>query len=141
MPTALPYLQRDQWPPPVLVGELLKCASALPHVLVRQSRMASPETVALSLPDEWATGSLEAFIDIPEFCHLHSVPQGGSYLTLPPALRLPVIELGWAEEHPAARTGSVSSCLVLVYAPRDARELASTLAIIELSYRFAGGRL
>lgn len=140
LPPALPYLQLDQWPPPALVAELLVRASALPDVLVRQSRMAAPDTVALALPDDCAFGLAEAFIDIPEFCHLHAVPQGGMHLTLPPALRVPVIELGWAEEHPAARTGSVSSCLVLVYAPRDRRELESALTIVELSRRFAGGR-
>jgi hypothetical protein len=140
MPESLPYLQLDQWPSPALVSELLARASALPHVLVRQSRMASPETVALALPDEFAFGIAEAFIDIPEFCHLHPLPRGGMHVTLPFAVRAPLLELGWVEEHPAARTGSVSPCLVQVYAPRDQRELAAAMSIIDLSLEFAGGR-
>jgi hypothetical protein len=141
MPSSLPYLQLDQWTSAVVVDELRAQASALPDVLVRQSRMASSDALALALPDECALGGAEAFIDIPEFCHLHAVPQGGLHLTLPLAVRGPLVQLGWAEEHPSARTGSVSPCLVLVYAPRDEKELASALAIVELSRRFAGGRL
>ncbi len=102
--------------------------------------MASPETVALALPDESAFGISEAFIDIPEFCHLHPAPQGGMHLTLPFAVRMLLTELGWVEEHPAARTGSVSPGLLQVYAPRDERELEVAMSIIELARGFAEGR-
>ncbi len=44
MPDVLPHIQLDQWPPVVQVAELLARAVKLRDVVVRQSRMASPDT-------------------------------------------------------------------------------------------------
>ena len=137
MAEVLPFIQLDQWPPEGLVAKVLARAASLPDVMVRQSRMASPETAALALLDEFAVGPAEAFIDLSEFCHLHAAPQGGILLTLPELILDPVIDLGWGELHPAAQTGSISPCLVAVYAPRDEREVAAALTLVEVSWRFA----
>jgi phospholipase/carboxylesterase len=141
MPEILPHIQVNQWPPAAQVAELIARAAHLQNVVVRQSRMASPDTAALALEDEYAVGPVEAFIDLPEFCHLHAPPEGGVHLTLPPAVMGAAIELGWGETHPAAQTGAVSPSLVAVYAPRDERELAAVMALVETSWRFARGRL
>src|SRR5690349_19005669 len=73
---ALPFRQIDQWPPADIYERLVESCAALPHVLMRESRMASCRTRALYLPDAMAGGPPEAFIDRPEFCHLHPLPEG-----------------------------------------------------------------
>lgn len=134
---ALPHRQLEQWPPAEIVEELAERSLKLPHVLPKQSRMASPQSVALSLPDDFATGPPDAFIDGHEFCHLHPLPEGGIHLTLPSEIRGPAIQMGWAEQHPAARIGVMPQTLVMVYAPRDRSELSVVLKLISSSYQFA----
>ena len=139
MPEVLPHIQLDQWPPDGLVGRLLARAASLDGVIVRQSRMAHPDSAALALSDDCASGPTEAFIDVPEFCHLHAAPPGGIHLTLPPAILGPAIAGAWAEIHPAARSGCISPYLAVVYAPRDERELAVSLVLVGASWSFARG--
>ena len=140
MPEVLPHIQLDQWPAPEFLHELLEWSVSLPDVTVQQSRMASPDSTALALADECAAGPPEAFIDLAEFCHLHAAPPGGVHLTLPSSIGETAVRLGWAESHPAAKSGSVTPCLIAVYAPRDRRELEAAMALIAASWRFARGR-
>ena len=134
---ALPHLQVEQWPPEEIVEQLVDRSLGLPYVRAQESRMASPQSLALSLPDRFAAGPPEAFIDNHEFCHLHPLPEGGIHLTLPGDIRRSAVAKGWAEPHPAARLGIMPQALVLVYAPRNARELATVLELISISYEFA----
>ncbi len=136
---ALPHLQLDQWPPADIAEELIGRALALPYVRPKQSRMASPQSLALSLPDEVAAGPAEAFIDDHEFCHLHPLPEGSIHLTLPPDVREAAVRVGWAEPHPISRMGVLSQAIVLVYAPRSPRELVIVLKLVSSSYRYARG--
>jgi luciferase-like monooxygenase len=136
----LPAIQLDQWPEAVMIHRLLDRAIRLPHVRARQSRMASPDAHALYVSDTHASGPGDAFIDGHEFCHLHAVPEGSIHLTLPPPIRESAIALGWAEEHPVVRAGSLSKCLVMAYAPRDEAELEAVMELITASWNFAQGR-
>lgn len=140
MQRALPHLQLDQWPPADAVEELIERSLEIPLVRSRQSRMASPNTHALYLADEFATGPLEAFIDDHEFCHLHPLPEGNIHLTLPKLLREEAVRLGWGERHPIAETGILTT-LVTVYAPRNLEELSAVLGLIVQSCQFARGKL
>jgi hypothetical protein len=139
VPERLPHMQLDQWPPAEVAVRLLARASMLPGVEIRQSRMASDTTSALSLVDGCAGGPPESFIDANEFCHVLPPPEGTIHLTLPPAERAFALASGWAEEHPVARAGALSRFLVTLYAPRDEGELAVALRLIESSWRFARG--
>jgi hypothetical protein len=134
---ALPHIQLEQWPPAEIVEELMERSLELPYVRPQQSRMASPQSLALSLPDRVATGPPDAFIDGHEFCHLHPLPEGSIHLTLPREIRASAVEMGWAEQHPAARIGVMPQALVMVYAPRNPGELAVVLELISSSYQFA----
>src|SRR5882724_2319163 len=80
---ALPHIQLDQWPPAAILEELIERCLELPFVRSQQSRMASPESRALALPDRLAGGPPDSFIDAHEFCHLHPLPEGSIHLTLP----------------------------------------------------------
>ena len=135
----IPHQQLDQWPPGEIVDQLWSRSLGISDVYPRQSRMASPETLALCLPDELALGPSAAFIDGSEFCHLHPPPEGSVHLTLPAPVRELIIQLGWAEEHPMARSGYVSALLVMVFAPRTAKELTVVTQLVRISRDFAGG--
>lgn len=134
---ALPHVQLEQWPPEEIVEELVDRSLRLPYVRPKQSRMASPESLALSLPDRFAAGPPDAFIDNHEFCHLHPLPEGSIHVTLPYEIRRSAVAMGWAEQHPAARMGVMPQALVMVYAPRNPNELAIVLELIWSSYEFA----
>src|ERR1700735_335883 len=135
----LPHMQLDQWPPPTIAEELLGQCLIFSDVRPKQSRMASPECYALSLPDEFSAGPPWAFIVDHEFCHLHPLPDGSIHLTLPKDVRERAIQGGWAEQHLVSRAGILPETLVMVYAPRDSHELAIVLQLIWQSYQFARG--
>lgn len=137
--SGLPHTQLDQWPSPALVERLTQASVRLPQVTMRQTRMMTPDTWALSISDGFALGPAEAFIDGNEFCYLHGAPSGSVHLTLPQPLRQQVIELGWAEDHPLVTSGFLTQPLIMVYAPRDSSELAVVLGLLEASYNFARG--
>jgi hypothetical protein len=136
-PPVFPHLQLDQWPPPEIAQTLVESSLALENVRSKESRMATPQSLALWLPDRFAGGPGDAFIDGHEFCHLHPLPHGSIHLTLPNPLRDQAISLGWAEPHPITRAGVMPKTLVMVYAPRDSQELAVVLYLIWSSCRFA----
>jgi hypothetical protein len=138
-PPVLPYIQLDQWPPAEIVRDLIQSSLSLENVRSQQSRMAAPQSVALYLPDRYAEGPDDAFIDGHEFCHLHPPPHGSLHLTLPNPLREYAIRLGWAEQHPVARAGIMPETLVLVFAPRDRQELAVVQYLVWSSFRYARG--
>lgn len=134
---SLPHVQLEQYPAPDIARELLELSLLLPHVRQQESRMASPESRALCIPDDLSSGPPEAFIDGNEFCHLHPLPEGSIHLTLPFEIRGAAIEMGWAEQHPAARILAVPQTLVMLYAPRNPRELTTVMKLIVVSYQFA----
>jgi len=135
----LPHRQVDQWPSAEIVAELTSLTLTLPYVSHRQSRMASPLTFALWLPDEFAAGPDDAFIDGHEFCHVHPLPEGTVHLTLPPVVWDAAMATGWAEPHPAGRIGALPARLATVYAPRNGAELMAVWTLIQESYHFARG--
>ncbi len=136
---ALPHLQLDQWPPPEIALDLLERALRLPYIRARESRMAAPSSVALTLPDNLAGGPPEAFIDQHEFCLIHALPEGSIHATLPGSLPEQVARLGWGEPHPATREGIMPPTLVMLYAPRTLLELEIAFGLIQISWQFAAG--
>jgi len=136
----LPHVQLDQLPAVEIRDEFVARSLEIPNVRSQQSRMASPESLALYLTDECACGPPEAFIDGHEFCHLHPLPEGSIHLTLPKLIREEVVRLGWGEPHPIAKAGILTT-LITVYAPRDRPELDAVLSLVRQSCQFAQGNL
>jgi len=134
----LPHRQLDQWPPAHIQRRLLEECLNLPHVRWRESRMAPPGTSALALPDAFAHGGPNSYIDQHEFCHLHALPDGSIHLILPDPYRRQVIDLGWGERHPLAGS-ALSPNLVMVYSPRDVEELEIVLGFVVIGHSFAIG--
>ena len=59
-------------------------------------------------------------------------------MKLPPSMVEAVVALGWAERHPLHRLGVMEN-LVMLYAPRDERELSIVATLIECARQFATG--
>jgi hypothetical protein len=77
-----------------------------------------------------------------EICHAH--PSDGSmHLTLHPADTNLILENGWGERHPLARGGwcrrFVPKEFVLVYAPRDEKEVQVVMRIVAASIWWVSG--
>jgi hypothetical protein len=84
----------------------------------------------------------------PESCVFASVwliirPEGSLHLTLRPEWAQKVVSKGWGTVHPFARymAGAVPPQSLVIYAPRDARELDVVGRIVEASHGYASGRL
>lgn len=134
-------MQVDQQPAAAdLQEELARRLFRLPDVVERPSAISVPGARALWLAEEAATGPPEAFMIGREFAHLHPAPDFSLHAMLPPALAADAVEQGWAEPHPMARLGFVAPTAVMLYAPRDAEELAVVEALVTASYEFARGR-
>lgn len=118
---------------------LLARISELPGIRLGPSGRAPIGTVGFSLPPQEAGGEARAFMLGSEFAHLHPEPDGSLHMTLPEPLRSDAIAAGWAEPHPLAGLPSISDHIVLVYAPRDARELDTVAALVAASWAYARG--
>lgn len=74
-----------------------------------------------------------------EIGHFH--PWDGSlHIALPPAVAHDAVAAGWAEVHPVAKVGGAPTNIVMLYGPRDEREVQALFALILAAYRYAGGR-
>lgn len=133
-----PHTQLDQQPvddrPRRLLEERL---AQLPDVVWRSSMISVPGARALTLPADAAQGPPEAFMIGTEFAHLHPGSDHSLHLVLPPEVASRVVEAGWAEQHPIARRGLITSGAVMVYAPRDEEEAELVSRIVTASFEYA----
>lgn len=133
-----PHTQLDQQPADDRPRHLLeKRLAQLPGVVWRASMISVPGARALTLPPEATHGPPEAFMIGTEFAHLHPAPDHSLHLVLPPAVASRLIEAGWAEQHPIARRGLITSGAVMVYAPRDEEEAEVVSRIVTASFEYA----
>ncbi len=134
-----PHSQLNDIPEPSFSDVMLEKMAALPDVELALSQRAPIGTYGAYLKPGHDKGPDEAFLLPREFAHLHSAPDASYHLTLPEPLRSEAIERGWAEPHPLAGQPSVSSHIVMVYAPRTLAEVDTVFDLVTASYRFARG--
>jgi hypothetical protein len=134
-----PHTQLDQNPGPPLVEELARRAFELPGVEERPSAISVPGARALWLSEGAPTGPPEGFMIGREFAHIHPLPDGSLHAALPPETAEEAVQQGWAEQHPVARMGYIPENVVMIYAPRDEREMEIVLWLVEESRRYAAG--
>jgi phospholipase/carboxylesterase len=87
------------------------------------------------------TGPAQAFL-VPrarEFAHLHPGHDGSLHIALPVGMAADAIRHGWAVAHPLAGI-RLTPGMVLVYGPRDERELDVVTAIVSTSHAWATGK-
>ncbi|MGW0466474.1 luciferase domain-containing protein [Streptomyces sp. NPDC003027] len=135
------HSQLDQNAPVEFHRELWRRMRALEGVTPGRSHVSLPQSLALHLGTEYASGPDSAYFAGTEFAHLHSANDGSLHVMLPPADAAEAIAKGWAEPHPMVAPGFLPPTAVMLYGPRDDDELAVVWRLIERSYAFARGEL
>jgi hypothetical protein len=101
------------------------------------SMRAPRGTVGFYLEQDAACSNRDCFLLGHEFAHIHVDDDGSLHVILPEPQRTEAIEAGWAEPHPLAGQPTVSSYTVMLYAPRNEREVAIIGQLVEISWRNA----
>ena len=135
----LPHQQLDQVAPPDIYAKLKERAFDLPFVERRPSIISVPGAEALWLQEAGGHGCEEAFMRGNEFAHVHPPHDGSMHMMLPVKDVQEVLEKGWGEIHPLVPVGRMPPTLLLVFGPRDQKELDVILGLIDASYKFARG--
>ena len=133
-----PHTQLDQNAPAELQDQLRDHALSLPGVRAGPSKVSVPGAVAFFL-DEPPRPAAGPDVFGGEWGHIHPRYDGSLHLILPTPEAERLIELGWAEFHNIVKLGQVPPIVVMLYGPRDARELAVARQVVELAYLAAGG--
>lgn len=135
-----PHIQQDQRAPPEMQVALAARVYALPEVEERPTTVSAPGARAIWLKKEVPAGPADAFLGGREIGHFH--PWDGSlHIALPPAVAWEAVAAGWAEVHPVARAGMAPEHIVMLYGPRDAREVEIVFGLIASAVRHAGGNV
>jgi hypothetical protein len=135
-----PCHQLEDISPDDYVDRLALCASTLEGV-----EEASPALDvtgrAFALDGAHAKGQPESYVFAAVWLVVR--PEGSLHLTLRPEWAQKVVSKGWGTVHPFARymAGAVPPQSLVIYAPRDSRELAVVVRIIEASHGYATGRI
>lgn len=127
---AYPHQQVTQIAPIELQDRLVARASTLPHVVVGGSCVSVPGSRAFRLDEDAAKGPPGAFQCGTEFAHVHPAGDGSLHLTLPPSIYAEALDKGWGEPHPISGT-------MMLFGPRDRRELETVWQLLLSSYRYA----
>ena len=137
----IPQQQLTDNSPPELQEKLFARLSALVGVDTGQSAISVPGARGFMLTQAPPTGPAQAFL-VPrarEFAHLHPGHDGSLHIALPVGLAADAIRHGWAVAHPLAGI-RLTPGMVLVYGPRDERELDVVTAIVGTSHAWATGK-
>jgi len=136
-----PCPQREATSPPAIREALIEQTQSFANVTQRPTDLSIPGGVALVLDESVAKGQPEAFITRQEFAIVRS--DGSVHLLLPPIWGQKVLDKGWATIHPLARylAGALPPQTLILYAPRDSKELKTALNVLEAAYCFAHGKV
>ena len=137
--TTIPQQQRGDNAPPALQEALFARMTDLPGVVTGPSTISVPGArgLFLTMPPH----SADAAFLVPEsreFAHLHPEYDGSLHLSLSPALAAEAITAGWAVAHPLAGV-RLTPGMVMVYGPRDERELDVVTTIVTTSHAWVSG--
>jgi len=131
----------DQNPSSTIFEILKNKAFTFPRIERRPSIISVPGAEALWLTEKTEHSCAEAFIAGHEFAHIHPPYDGSMHMTLPLAQVEELLLKGWGEMHPLAVDGSgrAPRTAVMVFAPRDDKEIDIALDLIGISHQFANG--
>lgn len=134
---SIPQEQRSDNAPQDLQDELFSRVSSLAGVSSRQSAISVPGARGLML-NPAPRAHRDAFLvpSVGEFAHQHPPYDGSLHVALPPALAAEAVRKGWAVAHPLAGI-RLARGMVLVYGPRNEKELEIVAAIVETSHHYA----
>jgi phospholipase/carboxylesterase len=127
-----PHQQLTQNAPRELQEALFALGRSLPGVTTGRSLVSLPGARAFFLDPALARGPDAAFQAGTEFAHIHAPSDGSLHVALPEQVAQDVIARGWGEPHPVQKG-------LLIYGPRDERELAVAWQLLRVSHLFACG--
>ena len=137
-----PHTQLTQQPDDLShVEALQQWAFSLSHIDKRPSMISVPGAMAMMMHDDQTCERCNAFMVGTEFAHFHPHPDYSMHLGLPQAAAAAIIEKGWGEWHPLIKRGFLPPNIIMLYAPRDAEELAVAKFVLGHSYAYAKGEL
>lgn len=132
-----PHRQIDQRVDDVLYQTLLEALQSLGSDTIKVGR-SHFEKYSEAL---FATGP-NRITQHGEICHSHPI-DGSMHLTLHPSDVKVVLDAKWGERHPLARGGRferfVPETFVMVYAPRNQRDIETVVEIVKASAWYVGG--
>jgi|SRR5664280_326438 len=134
-----PHRQLNQNSLPALWGELVARAVQLDGVIEGHSSVSPAPSRALLLTSLSEISAPETSLspgEPLEPVHIHGATDTSTHLCLPVERANEVCELGWGEIHPFGDFGTE----IMVYGPRDDKELEIALSIIDESLKFARTR-
>lgn len=134
---SIPQEQRSDNAPQELQDKLFSRVSSLAGVSTRQSAISVPGAKGLMLSP--APGAHPDAFLVPsagEFAHQHPPHDGSLHIALPPVLAAEAVRKGWAVAHPLAGI-RLARGMVLVFGPRDEKELETVAAMVETSHYYA----
>ena len=136
---SIPQQQLSDQAPIDLQEQLHDRVRTLAGVTSGPSRISVPGARGLLLVD--GTGPDDAFLvpQVHEFAHLHPAHDGSLHLALPSTQAADLVARGWGTPHPWAG-GRLTPGFVMVFGPRDARELDVVAGIVAASHAYASGR-
>ncbi len=135
----LPHQQLDQNPSAEAHARLKERAFDFPLVERRPSAISVPGAEALWLSERPEHGCADAFMIGNEFAHVHPPYDGSLHMMLPLEQVAELLARGWGEHHPLVPAGRLPGTAVMVFAPRDDREIEIVLALTGASHAFAAG--
>jgi hypothetical protein len=119
-----------------LLRRLVEEVVAWPGIEPNPLPVASADLVSIRVGEDVATGEPSVFITGREFGRvLFGAPT--IYLTLPLSCAHWAIIRGWAEPHFSSSFGLVPPGVMVVYTPRDEREVAVCRSLFWASYNFS----
>ena len=135
-----PCHQLEDKSPDGYVDRVASFASELPGVEEETPPLDAPGR-AFALDSAHAKGQPKSYVFAPIWLIVR--PEGSLHLTLRPNWAQKVVSKGWGTVHPFARymAGAVPPQSLVIYAPRDPRELETVLRIVEASHAYATGRI
>ena len=136
-----PCPQLDEHSPADIREALLMQVRTLEYVESQPTALSIPDASALILHESLAKGQPEAFIRGREFAIVRQ--DGSTYLVLPPAWGQKVLDRRWTTIHPLVRylAGILPPQSLILYAPRDQKELLVVWKILQAAYWFARGEI
>ena len=137
-----PHTQLNQQPENIsYVRELMDWAFALNNIQKKPRAISVPGAIAMCMDDEHTCESCNAFMIGTEFAHFHPHPDYSMHLGLPKNDAEIIINKGWGEWHPLIKRGFLPPNIIMMYAPRNPKELEVAKFILGHSYAYAKGNL
>jgi hypothetical protein len=130
------HIQCNGYKDAIYVNQLVDEVLTWPHIESTPPSVSRPDTIPIRLMEIATTKGLSAFTTAKEFARvLLGAPT--IYLALPLVSAHWVIVRGWAEPHYLKSFGLMPAGTVVVYTPRDERELEVCYFLFSESYHSA----